>query len=573
MKAFKLKALSLGIALLAGAQSASALTPWNDGPPPAANTIYVSGGAAADLAYAQVVNDVLAAPGTLHVFGDATTSTSTNFGSRWLVYYFTGTAAAGALAGQPIAIVKRSLGAAGYGVIPVIASPPIAIEELDISTLQAPGAGNTTVFTEPTTTAQTIPTAVGNYRVVVTAANAATLLPLKTSDAGILGTDAKLLLRPNTKNYPTTVARVGAGTDSFPTNLTSVPGNISQVSTGGLVYGVGVTTDLYKILQAAQKRAGQLPASTVIGDYEHEGNIPSLPRNFVGSLIAGKVKLWDEVKIVDKLAGSPTINTALSLTHPSILADAGVGLPATNAAGKVPVAVGNRNAGAAIGAIAYAKFLGYPWTAGAFGPPLTPTNNAFDNTSAPIIKDPGGSTATGLLLNDWSLGTNASSLNSALARRWGVAVNDATRNTSGTVGVTPEAAGKQNWRYVRIDGYLPKIENIASGGYPHWGEGVLLYDNTTIDAAKKQVLDALANGLASPSIAAGVNSSVVHTWGTTGVFAFTKGTAYTTDIPFNPNNPVVGYTHNNGTAVLDEITPVISDSARANGVLLQGLPQ
>jgi len=571
MKAYKLKALAVGLALLGGAQSALALTPWTNGAPPAANTIYVSGGAAADLAYAQVVNDVLAVPGSLHVFGDATTSTSTNFGARWLVYYFTGSAATGALAGQPIAIVKRSLGAAGYGVIPVISN--IAIEELDISTLLAPGAGNTTVFSEPTTTAQTIPTAAGNYRVIVTAANAATLLPLKNSDAGILGVDAKLLLRPGTKNYPLTVPRVGAGSDSFPPSLTSVPGNISQVSAGGLVYGIGVTTDLYKILQAAQVRAGQLPSGTTIGDYEHEANIPSLPRNFVGSLIAGKVKLWDEVKIVDKKAGSPTINTALPLTHASIVADAGVSLPNTNAAGKVPVAVGNRNAGAAIGAIAYAKYLGYPWTAGAFGPPLTPTNNAFDNTSAPIIKDPGGSTATGQLLNDWSQGTNASSLNSALAKRWGVAVNDATRNTSGTVGVTPEAAGKQSWRYVRIDGYLPKIDNIASGGYPHWGEGVLLYDNTTIDPAKKVVLDALANGLASPTIAAGVNSSIVHTWGTTGVFAFTKNTAYTTDIPFNPNNPVVGYTHNNGTAVLDEITPVISDSARANGVLLQGLPQ
>lgn len=574
MKALKINKLAVGLAMLVGAQSAYALTPWANGAPPAANTIYVSGGAAADLAYAQVVNDVLAVPGTLDVFGDATSSSSTNFGSRWLVYYFTGSAATGALAGQPIAIVKRSLGAAGYGVIPVINSTPIPLEELDISTLLAPGGGNTTVFSEPTTTPQTIPTAAGNYRVVVTSANAATLLPLKNSDAGILGVDAKLLLRPGTKNYPTTVARVGAGSDTFPTNLSSLPGNITQVSTGGLVYGVGVTTDLYKVLQAAQKRAGQLPASTVIGDYTNEANIPSLPRNFVGSLIAGKIKLWDEVKVVDKVPGSPTLNQGIPLTDSKILGDAGVSLPTVNAAGKVQVAVGNRNAGAAIGAIAYAKFLGYPWTAGAFGPPINPTNNALDNTSAPIIKDPGGSTATGNLLNDWAVGANTSGLNTPSAKRWGVAVNDATRNTSGTYGVNPETAGKQNWRYIRIDGYLPTIANIASGGYPHWGEGALLYNSSTIDSAKKTVLDALASGLGSPTIAAGVNSSIQHTWGTTGVFAFTKTSAsYTTDIPFNVNNPVVGYTHNNGTAILDEITPVISDSARANGVLLQGLPQ
>ena len=568
-----LNKLSLAVALLSGTQASQALTPWADGAPPAANTIYVSGGAAADLAYAQVVNDVLAVPGSLHVFGDATTASSTNFGARWLVYYFTGSAATGPLAGQPIALVKRSLGAAGYGVIPVIRNIPI--EELDISTLAAPGSGNTTVFVEPTTTPQTIPTARKNFRVVVTAANAGTLLPRKVSDAGILGIDAQLLTKPNTKNYPKEVPVVAGAADVFPTDVKGLEGKV-PLSTGGLAYGVGITTDLYNVLQAAQKRSGQLPAATVIGEYQKEARIPSLPSNVIGSLIAGKIKFWDEVKIVDNQAGSPTLGQALSLTHPSILADAGVSLPTTNAEGKVPVAWGNRNAGAAIGAVAYATFLNYPGTKSSFGPPLTPTNNLFDATSAPIIKDPGGSTATGQLLNDWNQGTNASGLNSTAPaagpapKRWGGALNDGTRNTSGTIGVTPEAAGKQSWRYVRIDGYLPKIENIASGGYPLWAEGELLLN--TNDTGKLAVLNALANGLASPATAANVNTSIVHTWGTNGVFALTKNTAFTTDIPFNPANPVVGFTHNN-SGNSTAIRPVVSGSSRANGVLLQGLPR
>lgn len=572
MPSSKLKNLAATVALLVGTPSAHALTPWGDGAPPAANTFYISGGAAQDVAFGRVVLDLLAAPGSLHVFGDATASDSSNFGGRWTVYYFTGAAATGALAGQPIAIVKRSLGAAGYGVIPVIASPPIALEELDISTLNAPGGGNATVFNEPAGNSGTVPGAAGNYRVVVNAANAPALLPLKTSTAGILGIDAEILLKPGTKNYPTTVARVGAGADTFPTDLANVPSSFAQVSTGGLVYGVGVTTDLYKVLQAAQKRARQLPAATVIGDYKNEARIPSLPGSFIGSLVAGRIKTWDDVKIVDKKAGSPTLNKALPLTHPSILADAGVSLPNTNAKGKVPVAVGNRNAGAAIGALAYATFLNYPWTAGSFAPPA-PTNNLFDNSATPIIKDPGGATATGLLLDDWNQGTNTSTLNLPSARRWGIAINDATRNTSGAVGVTPEDAGKQHWRYLRIDGYLPKIQHVAGGGYKDWAEGVLIYNKNTIDPAAKTVLDALAKGLASPAIAAKINAGIVTTWGQTGIFGFTSNTANKTDIPYKDSHPVVGYTRNNGGVLHTEIAPVVSDSSRANGVLLEGLPQ
>jgi hypothetical protein len=571
----KLNHLAAAVALLIGTPAANALTPWSDGPPPDANTFYVSGGAAQDVAFGRVVLDSLALPGTLDVFGDATAVDSSNFGGRWTVYYFTGSSATGALAGKPIAIVKRSLGAAGYGVIPLIANPPIAIEELDLSASvfnTPPGAGNTTVFTETAGNAGTVPDARGNYRVVVTSANASTLLSLKTSTGGILGVDAELLLKPGTWNYPTTSARVGSGSDVFPTTLTNVPSNFAQVSTGGLVYGVAVTSDLYNVLQAAQKRSGQLPSTTVIGDYKTESRIPTLPSSLIGSLLAGKIKNWDEVKIVDRKAGSPTLNKPLPLTHATILADAGVTLPPKNSSNKVPVAVGIRNAGAAIGAQAYATFLNYPWTAGSFAPALV-TNNLFDNTSAPIIKAPGGATATGLLLDDWNQGTNTSTLNLPSAKRWGVAINDATRNASGTAGLTPEAAGKQHWRYVRIDGYLPKIQHVASGSYKDWAEGVLLYDNNTIAPAAKTVLNALANGLASPTIAAKVNAGIVTTWGQTGIFGLTEGTAYTTDIPYKDSHPVVGYTRDNNGVLHTEIAPTYFDSSRANGVLLEGLPQ
>jgi hypothetical protein len=457
----------------------------------------------------------------------------------------------------------------GYGIIPTLSSLPI--EQLDISNLNAPGSGNTTVFSEPTTSTGTVAN-VPNFRVVVNAASASSLLPLKTPTAGFLTIDPQIMLKPGTKNYPVTVARVGSGSDVFPSNVTSVPSNFAQVSTGGIVYGIGVNTDFYKVLQAAQKRSGQLPATTVIGDYKNESKIPTLPANFVGSLIAGKIKYWDEVKVVDKRAGSPTLNKALPLTHPSILADAGVALPKTNTTGKVPVLQINRPGGTALTSLAYARFLGYPQVDGGFAPPAGPTLDIFENTAAPIIKEPSSIANTGLLLDDINQGTNNSTYNASLSKRWGLGFLDATRNPSGTIGVNPEDVGKQHWRFVRLDGFLPKIANVASGGYPYWSEGVLLYNKDTIDPDLKTVLTALANGFASPSVAAFANATTVHTWGQTGIFALTNGTTYTTSIPYKDSNPVVGYTYNHGIADAD-VPPVVYDSSRAAGVLLQGLPQ
>jgi hypothetical protein len=561
--------IAVAAALLGGMPSAHALTPWTDGTPEL--TVYVSGGAAQDLAFAEVVKNNLAETSptnTLDTFGDATTTTSSNFGARWTVYYFTGKTGT-AWAGRRIALVKRSLGAAGYGVVPVVANPQVKLEELTIDTLTAPGTANSPVTAEGT----------NRYRVVVTGGangNAGTLLTLIESDAGITGVDPKLLLKPGSINYPGTVARVGTGSDTFPTNINGVPDGFTQVNTGGQVYGIAVTTDLYKVLQAAQKISGTInPAA--IGDYTNENDIPTLSRNFVASLLAGKIQTWDQVQVVAKTtAGGATVGTAYSLTSPTVTGLANVQLPTLTASqdfpNQTPVAVSVRNSGAAIGAVAYSVFLNHPFTSGSYAIPPA-TDAAFDTTAAPIIKRPGGTTATGNLLDDWNQGTNTSNgLNSTSSKFWGIAVNTADPNGSGSVGTNPEdVSGKKHFRYVRIDGAAPTIENVANGSYPHWAEGVLIYKNTLEQAqdgtVKVALLTALANGLASPTTAKTVNDTLVHTWGRPGIFGLTAN-GETQTIPFSDNTPVVAYSHNSsGVVAQGEIVPTISGAA--GGVLLK----
>jgi hypothetical protein len=549
--------LAWTVALLLGAPVAHALTPWDNGAPTI--TVYTSGGAAQDKAYGQVVATTLAAPGSLDTFSDVDPATGA-VGSRWTAYYFTGNSNLGSgLAGKKILLEKRSYGAAGYGVVPLVAGIPL--EHLKV-------AGLAKSAWDANGTQQ--------WKKTIDSTNASTYLVKKVSDGGFLGVDPDILLKPGTENYPQPVNQISTGLPeaNWPLNLKEVPKSgtnaFTVVPTGGLVYGVAVTLDLYKVLQAAQIRAGALPSDVVIGSYD-EDSLPNLNRNVLASLLAGKVGAWDQIKIVDKTDGS--VKTLLDST---ILAEAGVNAPyreATTGSFLTPVAVGRRNNGAAIGAVAYAKFLNYPGTANAFAPATATANDAVEeDVSLPIVKSPGGASDTGNLLKDWQNGSNATGYNNVVdgkgyAKRWGIAINSADRNSS----VLADGSGGDPWRYIKIDGYAPTLENVAAGVYPHWAEGTVLYLTSKAGdsqwSLKKNLLKAFADDLGSPTVAKAVNTT--QAWGKTGIFATTADPrGFVASVPFDPNNPVVPLTHKSNGYTHTEIVPVANASANG-GVVLQ----
>jgi len=546
----KLNKLAVAISLLAGSQGSFALTPWANGA--ADLVVYTSGGAAQDLAIAKVISTTLAASGTVDTFSDIS---GTTIGGRWQAFYFTGNSAlTGGLAGKKIIFVKRSYGAAGYGVVPLFANngEGIPLEQLNIQGTQL---------------ADWTADGAGKWKQVIDSSNANKYLAKKISDGGFLGVDPEILLQPGTENYPEQVNEVltGAPELSWPTDINKAPDGFTRVSTGGLVYGVAVTLDLYKVLQAAQKRSGALPSSVTIGQYTDVA-LPNLNRNFLASIFAGKIASWEQVKIVDKTV---TPAAAKTLTNADILADAGVSAPDLTG-GKTPVGVGRRNKGAAIGAVGYAKFLNYPGTANASKPAVN-TPPSDDPIAAPLVKSPGGSSATDALLIDWNARTNTSGLNGNSLKVWGVALNSGDRNPGATAdGVT---AGKA-WRYIKIDGYAPTIENVAAGVYPHWAEGTVLYRTTkssdTQWADKTTILKTFADSLGSKTVAAAVNGSGL-TFGVSGIFATTKDPrGYVAEIPFNPANPVVPLTHfcTATNSTLTSVVPVADDTV-AGGLQIQ----
>ena len=555
-------------ALLIVSPASYALTPWADGP--AEIVIYTSGASVQDKAYEQAIKSTLAAPNSVDYFADAVDPSSTTVGGRWTAYYFKGNDSLGTnLAGKKIILEKRAQGSSGYGVIPLLANLPI--EHLNISGTKV------TDWVANGTTA-------GNWKAVIsTKIDATTYLTKRVSDAGFSGNDPNILLKPGTLNYPTPVNQIstGAPEPNWPTKLTTVPTTganaFTVLPTGGNIYGVAVTLDLYKVLQEAQKRTGTLSSAVTVGNYT-ESDMPSLNRNVIASIMAGKIGAWDQIEIVDKTA-SNTTKSLVTIGKELLDANKITSLPykeAMTGNKLTPVAFATRNNGAAAAVVAYAKFLNYPTTPNAVAPATAVDNkDTVEAASLPIIKAPLSLGDAATLLKDWQNGANTIKMNNVsdtsntaggFAKRWGMNINSVDKNAT----VKPDGTGGDPWRYIRIDGYAPTLENVATGVYPYWTEGTLLYKTkNTSDkqwALKISLLQTLASSSSSPAVI-GANITP-QAWGKTGAFTTNSGT-FETSIPFDPTNPVVPFTHKGADSLLHaEIVPVANDQAK-NGLRLQ----
>ena len=522
MKArFNLTRLAGALTLLTGMQTASALPP-TDNPNV---TLFISGGGAQDPALDGFI-EKLALPGTFDLYYD--NQNTANPGARFRAYFFqtNNTKIPGLSSGGTpvnVLIYKRTYGAAGYGVVPVL-DDSYQIDQLDI---KAAGA------VLPKTNGEAF------YRVGVNT------LQKTRSDAGLTGVGIELF---NGINYPSAV-----GTDpAFPIlDVTKAPDKLVIKSAGGLAYGLGVTLDLYKVLQAAQIATGTLPADTKIGDYSKESSIPTLGRNFAGSLIAGKIKTWDEVQVVDErpIAEGKSSGKVLG-TLTSFASQAGVTPPA----GKNLVAVANRNKGAAVGAALSAVLLNAPGTANSFYPATSPGNP----TNGPIVTQPPGTGQVDGVLTDWQNGGNASTYNSDAQKHWGLGQQSLDFNASGAVGKDPA----RPYRFIRIDGAAPTLANVANGTYPVWAESTIQWrkaDRNGPTGDKLVILEKLATDIASPAIAAAVNQKIVTTFGPSGTFAVSTDPSISLNGPFDTQNPVVSYTHVNGGLLNGAVAPTYNN--------------
>ncbi|MGI9213864.1 MAG: hypothetical protein ACR2HF_15460, partial [Methylococcaceae bacterium] len=130
----------------------------------------------------------------------------------------------------------------------------------------------------------------------------------------------------------------------------------------------------------------------------------------------------------------------------------------------------------------------------------------------------------------------------------------------------------KDYRYVRIDGYTPTLDNIQIGGYPLWSTQTLqwrknytgstdtfkgLIPNTGSD--KLLILSKLASVVGSPTAASKVNLKLNSVIGPTGLFGLsTDNGVKSIDAAFDPATPVIPYNHiGNGSVLNDAILPTL----------------
>jgi hypothetical protein len=341
-------------------------------------------------------------------------------------------------------------------------------------------------------------------------------------DGGVSDVNPELFTGSNT---PTGVAPVDAA---------KVAKLLDVRSGGALVFNTPVTLNLRNALQKAQLATGDLPADCAVGN-ETERCMPSLSKNLIASLMTGQIGSWDKVKVV----------------KPD-----GVSQPLTDFANSGDITdqkvyICRRANGSGTQATINAKILNAPCTAGAVNP--LETSNDF---TGPVVKLNAGSGDVDKCLTDFDSGANASTQNGGGVKAWAIGVQSTERNKNETLA----------YRFVKIDGAAPTLQNAASGRYGVVAEVTYQWLKSGGPTGDKlKIIQKIASDAGRPSIIANNNKGFTHLFGQGGYLAVSAaGYSVQESGVLDPNGPVTPYTHAPNGLSLDNCRIPVVDGNKAN---------
>jgi hypothetical protein len=352
--------------------------------------------------------------------------------------------------------------------------------------------------------------------------NAAGDLIKKVSDAGVSDINPELFRGVNTP----------AG--SAPINPVKVSERMEVRSGGALVFNTPITKSLRDALQRAQIDNGELQAGCEGKD--DEPCMPSLSKHLIASLFTGNVGKWSEVKVVKKDGSSAPLT---DYAQGQITDD--------------KVHLCRRVDGSGTQSQFNVKFLHNPCTDGALSPSST-TNPA----NGPVVILNSGSGNVDVCLKDFNDGTNDSGSNGAGTKAWAIGVQSTERNAKLT----------RNYRFVKVDGVAPTLDNAFSGHYLDFAEVTYQWRKPAFNGPtgdKLKVIEKIANDAGKPSIIAKNNADFIHPFGRGGYLAVsTAGHTVPANAVFDATNPVTPYTHAPGGRSLDNCRVPVIDGRKPN---------
>ncbi len=486
--------------------------------------IFMSGASAQDKAMAALfknvcVTDASGVPTDLDVFKD--NANPVKPGKAHTAYFCTldnAKVPGLSITAPKVLFHKRSKGGSAMGVNPVI--DEVAINAMNINNGNcSQTAGESFYRCDITEFEADGVTRTGNLNLVV-------------SDAGVSDVNPEMFVGVNTP----------AG--NSPVNAAAVGNKMVVKAAAALVFGVPVTTSLRDALQEAQVASGQIVESTpgecttydatitdpLLQPRESEACMPSLTKRQVASLISGKINNWSAFKI-----------NGVSLTDPTVVSS----IPAST-----KVTYCRRVNGSGTQAQMNAKFLNYPCTAGALEPKAEP-GNPF---TGPVVRENSGSGDVTLCLNDFNNGANDSGENASSTTAWALGVQSTEKN----------ADLGDDFRFIKIDGVAPTLENAASGKYNDWVEQTFQWRIPAFNGPsgdKLTILETIASQASEPTtIATVLNYKFNHTWGQAGYMAVSSNFAPAADGILDLTAPVMPYTHAASGKLDNCVVPVVNDT-------------
>lgn len=479
--------------------------------------IFMAGSSAQDTAIASLFG-ALCNTGTLDIFKDNNRPGSE--GSDHTAYYCTisSTSLPGlSINGQPVVsakvlLHKRSQGGSGMGVSPLINGIPIAAMRIDAGNCVQQGSTN-------------------NWYCNANSNN----LMYEIPDIGVSDVEPELFIYPN---QPSSVSAV---------DPQMIDATINVKPAAALLFGVPVSDNLYVALQRAQNLLTGFGGNCATGEYT-QACMPSLSKQQIATLISGQIKRWSEFKI----NGIALTSITAGLTY-----DSGDGIIRNVTPTDTKVHYCKGVDGSGIGALMYAKFLNNPCSVRGLN-----ADWGGSGLVGPVKHEVSSSKAMEVCLEDFADGeNNAYQITSVAPDVFNTAVNP-NANTAWALGMQStenNTSHAKHYRFIKIDGAAPTLENVFRGKYIGWGEQSYQW-RKTVSQDKETIINAIVTDAGHPySLAQNVNPNFVHPFGQAGYMALGKNYPFTDSL--NLTSPVIPYSHEVSGKLSNCQVPVIPSSS------------
>ena len=497
---FELRAMVLFGVALAGITEAAPLTP-SDLPD---ITLKIAGSTIQDNNIDKVLkgpngNDGLCISGTLSTYKDADIGGQGTFWRAWFCQLDNNRLQGLGQVNPKLLVLKRNRSGAVTGLYPLL-EPNKKIQFMGITNSISPGQ---CTLTSGSTTAYTCRTSqVGD------------LFP-DIPDAGMLDVDPGLLRDSNFS------ASIDDQTYREP-DPTIVAATLNVINAGAVIQNTPVSKNLRDALQAAQIAQGTIASSCL--KKETLDCMPSLSKATLSDLFAGNIAKWTEVLIDVGGKSTPLTEFAQSPLTTDL------------------VHLCRRNLGASTQAAVNAYFLNNPCTPGARVPV-----NISNPTIGPVVLAPSQVSLEEICLDNLSGGRSG--------------VFNPKGNTAFAVGMLTTERNltlSLDYRYIKIDGFAPTVQEVYNGNYPYFTEGSYVFRKRAPKPSGDllTVLNRIANDASSPQVFGALNASINQTFGT-GTYIATTGQGYPSPTVFDPLNPLTAYTHQPRGSLLDNCRGVI----------------